>query len=238
MVTSRSPAARIVVEGLTKRYQEGDQTRTVLNQLEAVFEPGELVILLGRSGAGKSTLLNLLSGIDLPSEGRVCIGDTDLTQLTEEERTRFRRDHIGFIFQAFNLIPTLTVEENLLLPLDLKGTRTPEREAAILDLLEAVGLRDRADSFPDRLSGGEQQRVAIARALSHEPDLILADEPTGNLDVHTGQQVMALLEDLVRQAGRTLLIVTHDRDLLAHADRILSLREGKLWPEATVPSSR
>src|SRR5690606_33729689 len=197
-MSSAPPSAVITLQGVTKTYREGDREHAVLRGLDLTLEPGAFVVLLGRSGSGKSTLLNLISGIDLPSGGTIRYGDTDLTALSEQERTLFRRRHIGFVFQAFNLIPTLTVEENILLPLELAGRLgAAEREQA-LAFLDDVGLRDRADSFPDRLSGGEQQRIAIARALAHRPDLVLADEPTGNLDYETGRQVLDVLDRLVR----------------------------------------
>jgi putative ABC transport system ATP-binding protein len=214
------------LDQIVKSFQEGDSKRTVLSDLNAEIQPGEFVVLMGRSGAGKSTLLNLISGIDLPTDGRVVIGDTDLTQLSETERTLFRREHIGFIFQSFNLISTLTVAENITLPLELAG-RGDEEERA-LEVLDRVGLADRGDSFPDRLSGGEQQRVALARALSADPLLILADEPTGNLDYETGEQVMEVLTELVRDFGKTILIATHDRTLIDEADRCLTLHGGQL----------
>ncbi len=189
---------------------------------------GEFVVLLGRSGSGKSTLLNLLSGMDLPTSGEVVIGGKNLTTLSEHDRTLFRRKHIGFVFQSLNLIPTLTVAENILMPLELNGRMSREEQEEALRYLDHVGLEDRAESFPDRLSGGEQQRVAIARALGHDPLLILADEPTGNLDYKTGQHVMDLLNRLVRDKGKTILVVTHDRDLISLADRVLSLQGGRL----------
>ncbi len=213
---------------LSKSYREGSQERTVLTGIDLEIRKGEFVVLLGRSGAGKSTLLNLMSGIDVPSSGEVIIADTKLDSLSEEKRTRFRRRHIGFVFQSFNLIPTLTVRENVLLPLALEGKTDETAVEQAEHFLEAVGLSDRAGSYPDRLSGGEQQRVAIARALAHEPFLLLADEPTGNLDYHTGRKVMSLLHRLVRQLGTTMLVVTHDREFLEASDRILTLREGRL----------
>jgi len=214
------------LDNIVKSFREGDSERSVLSELNAKIQPGEFVVLMGRSGAGKSTLLNLISGIDLPTDGRVVIGDTDLTTLSETERTLFRREHIGFIFQSFNLISTLTVAENITLPLELSGRG--DEEARALEVLERVGLADRGDSFPDRLSGGEQQRVALARALSADPLLILADEPTGNLDYETGEQVMEVLTELVRDFGKTILIATHDRTLIDEADRCLTLHGGQL----------
>ena len=214
------------LDDITKTFQEGEHERRVLHGLNAEIESGEFVVLMGRSGAGKSTLLNLVSGIDLPTAGRVVIGDIDLTTLTETERTLFRREHIGFIFQSFNLISTLTVAENITLPLELAGRG--DEEARALEVLDRVGLADRGDSFPDRLSGGEQQRVALARALAADPLLILADEPTGNLDYETGEQVMGVLTELVRDFGKTILIGTHDRTLIDEADRCLTLHGGTL----------
>jgi putative ABC transport system ATP-binding protein len=196
--------------------------------VDAAVRAGERVAILGPSGSGKSTLLNLVSGIDLPDEGTVRIGGTDLTALSEHERTLFRRHHVGFVFQFYNLLPTLTVLENLLLPVELKGAVEPRDEARARELLERVGLADRSDAFPDRLSGGEQQRVAVARALVHEPTLVLADEPTGNLDEDTGQRVADLLDELVRAHGRTLVVVTHSRELAARMDRVLRMSHGRL----------
>ena len=216
------------LQRLTKTYPEGDRKRAVLRDLCAEFGQGEFIALVGRSGSGKSTLLNLISGIDLPTSGEVIIGGTELTRLSERERTLFRRARIGFVFQFFNLIPTLTVLENLLLPLELKGIAAKAGKVRAESLLDQIGLADRSDSYPDRLSGGEQQRVAIARALIHEPQLLLADEPTGNLDVETGAQIMQILGDMVRQAGMTLLLVTHSRELAASADRVLTLTGGRL----------
>ena len=218
----------LVLQDVHKVYQEGEAEREVLKGVNISIKRGEQVVLLGRSGSGKSTLLNLISGIDLPSAGKIFLGDDDLTQLSEDDRTLFRRRHIGFVFQSFNLIPTLTVAENVGLPLELKGSLGETEEKHVRELLEAVGLEGRGNSFPDRLSGGEQQRVAIARALAHDPLLVLADEPTGNLDYETGQQVMNLIDRLVQQIGKTMLVATHDQDLLERADRILTLQGGRL----------
>ena len=211
-----------------KSYQEGDRLHEVLTGTSVTISAGQRVAILGPSGSGKSTLLNLASGIDLPDAGRIVVGDTDLTALSERERTLFRRDRIGFVFQFFNLLPTLTVLENLLLPLELAGVADGGGEARARRLLEAVGLAPRADTFPDRLSGGEQQRVAVARALVHEPDLLLADEPTGNLDEDTGDRVIRVLEDLVARSHTTLVVVTHSRELASRMDRILELDHGRL----------
>ena len=218
----------IRLEGLSKGYQEGGHTRTVLYEAGAEFARGEFVAILGKSGSGKSTLLNLISGIDLVDGGDIHVNGQQLTSLNERERTLFRRQNIGFIFQFFNLIPTLTVWENVILPLELAGMDDGAARSRAETLLDAVGLLDRRDTFPDRLSGGEQQRVAIARALVHDPVLVLADEPTGNLDEDTGRQVMDLLDRLTRQAGKNLILVTHSNEAAAYADRVLTLHDGKL----------
>lgn len=220
--------AHIQLTKLTKNYKEGDKIRSVLDDLELHVQEGEMIVLLGRSGSGKSTMLNLVSGIDKPDSGEVIIGGTNLAELNEKDRTLFRRKNIGFVFQSFNLISTLTARENVLLPLKLKGN-SDEASSEIVDhFLNEVGLGDRGDSYPDRLSGGEQQRVAIARALAHEPMLILADEPTGNLDFETGSTILDILNKLVRENGRTMIIATHDRDICKMADRVLELSGGKL----------
>ncbi len=232
MLTSPPQAPLLQLRNLTKTFREGDTERVVFRDLQAVIRRGEFVVLLGRSGSGKSTLLNLISGIDRPSAGEVHIGEVCLTGLTEHRRTIFRRENIGFIFQFYNLIPTLTVRENLLLPLELKGSLGQGEERRAGELLEQVGLADRAGSYPDRLSGGEQQRIAIARALIHRPLLLLADEPTGNLDAETGRQVLDLLDRLARQSGMTTLMVTHSREVARMADRILSIGEGRLTESA------
>ncbi len=228
----------IELKNIGMRFQEGAgeriRERVVLQNLNATLEAGQTVVLLGRSGSGKSTLLNLIGAMDRPSEGEITVAGQALHALSEKDRTLFRRRHIGFIFQSFNLIPTLTVEENLLLPQELKGDLTAEGRRRALALLAEVGLEDRRGSFPDILSGGEQQRVAVARALSHDPTLVLADEPTGNLDADTGAVVVALLERLTRQAGKTLVVVTHNPELIGTADRTFHLRHGAM--EESFPS--
>jgi putative ABC transport system ATP-binding protein len=220
--------AQIELTDLHKRYREGDQLHTVLDGASARVASGERVAILGPSGSGKSTLLNLISGIDLPDAGSVRIDGVDVTALTERERTLFRRRHVGFVFQFFNLLPTLTVLENLLLPLELAESADAAAKARAMGLLERVGLSGRTASFPDRLSGGEQQRVAIARALAHGPSLILADEPTGNLDEDLGATVAELLDELVRAQGSTLVVVTHQLDLARRMDRVLRIDHGSL----------
>jgi putative ABC transport system ATP-binding protein len=216
------------LERLCKEFVEGDERRVVLDELSATFETGQFVVLLGRSGSGKSTLLNLISGIERPTTGDVAIKGVPITRLSERDRTLFRRDHIGFVFQFFNLIPTLTVLENVTLPQELAGQDGGEARAAGMVLLEKVGLADRRDTFPDKLSGGEQQRVAIARALAHRPLLVLADEPTGNLDEETGQRVLRLLLELTAAAGHTLIMATHSPEVVPMADRVLRIHDGRL----------
>ena len=226
--------ALVTISGLSKSFEEAGKTRPVLHDISVTFDRGEFVVLLGKSGSGKSTLLNLLGGIDAPSAGRIVIAGIDLTALSEHERTLFRRKHIGFIFQFYNLLPTLTVGENVLLPLELNGAIGPAFRAHAIDLLDRVGLADRHDSYPDRLSGGEQQRVAIARALAHDPLLILADEPTGNLDADTGRIVLDLLDTLTRQAGKNLVMATHSAEVIGYADRIFRIEDGLLNEVETV----
>ena len=216
---------------LTKSYYEGELRRVVLQNAHAEFEPGQMTVILGRSGSGKSTLLNLISGIDVPDGGQIWVDGQELTALSERDRTIFRRARIGFIFQFFNLIPTLTVGENVSLPLELNRVPRAEAREKAEALLDSVSLRDRWDTFPEKLSGGEQQRVALARALVHDPLLILADEPTGNLDEETGSQVLSLLYGLTREQDRTLLMVTHSQEAAAHADRVLRLTHGQLIEE-------
>ena len=215
-------------ENVTKQFQEGDKTRAVLDELSTTIRAGEFVAIVGRSGSGKSTMLNLLAGLDLPTAGEIWIDGTHISALNDRDRTLFRRDHIGFVFQFFNLIPTLTVRENVLLTAELNGWKDDKAKAQADKLLDAVGLLDRANVFPDKLSGGEQQRVAIARALCADPALILADEPTGNLDADTGAKVLGLLMRLAREGNKTLIMVTHSMDIAALADRILKLEHGYL----------
>ena len=221
-------APLIQLSGIRKVYPEGESERIIFEHLEASISAGELTVLVGRSGTGKSTLLNLISGIDLPDAGTVSIDGLCLTDMGERDRTLYRRRNIGFVFQFFNLVSTLTVEENLLLPLELNGIRGTRAQRIVRDYLAQVGLEERRHSFPDRLSGGEQQRIAIVRALVHDPLLILADEPTGNLDVHTGREILDLLARLTREAGKTLLMVTHSVEAETYADRILVLQDGRL----------
>ena len=218
-------AGTIKLEHVTKRYEEAGVERTILNDVSLEIGCGEFVVLLGKSGSGKSTLLNLIGGIDSLTAGDVQVDGKSITQMNDTARTLFRRNHIGFIFQAFNLIPTLSVLENVQLPLELGGKPNLKRAT---QLIEQVGLTHRMNAFPDRLSGGEQQRVAIARALVNDPLVVLADEPTGNLDTDTGKTVLELLDTLTRKAGKNLVMVTHSEEVVGVADRVLRLKDGKL----------
>ncbi|AFV75185.1 ABC-type antimicrobial peptide transport system, ATPase component [Thermus oshimai JL-2] len=222
-------------EGLTKRYRQGEKEVVALQGFTYAFPPGATAIV-GPSGSGKTTLLNLLAGLDLPTEGGVYLGETALHRLSEDERALLRLRHMGFVFQQWNLIPTLTAWENVAFPLLLAGWPLAKRRARALELLEAVGLLGRADHPPSRLSGGEQQRVALARALALEPEVLFADEPTGNLDAESREEVARLLF----QAGRdrTLVLVTHDLELAARAERRLYLKGGRLLKVEEAQGSR
>ena len=231
-MTHENPAAIVQIRNLSKTYAEGGITREILTRVNMDIDEGEFFVLLGKSGSGKSTLLNLISGIDVADDGEINVNGTNITHLNDRQLTLFRREHIGIVFQFFNLIPTLTVLENITLPLELRGIGTSEGARRARALLERVELVDRADAFPDKLSGGEQQRVAIARALAHEPDLVLADEPTGNLDEETGQHVLGLLLELTRDAGKTLVMATHNPEIVPLADRVCRIHDGKLMVTA------
>lgn len=220
----------VTVRNIEKIFRRGGQARPVLKGVNADFHPGEFTAIRGRSGSGKTTLLNLIAGLDEPTAGDIHYGDVNLTNLSPKERTLFRREHIGFVFQFFNLIPTLKVLENILLPAELASRKTEDVELRAYELLERVGLQGRAADFPDILSGGEQQRVAIARAVLLEPTVILADEPTGNLDRSTGAEVLQLLNDVRRDFQTTLIMVTHSHSLADQADRILGIDNGLLAP--------
>jgi putative ABC transport system ATP-binding protein len=209
---------------LTKEYQSGASRLAVLRDVTFDIPQGAFVAIVGPSGSGKTTLLGLLAGLDLPTRGTVTLDGSDLTRLDEDARARLRGEKVGFIFQSFQLIPTLTAAENVQVPLELRGDANAVARAR--DLLERVGLGDRRDHFPSQLSGGEQQRVAIARAFSNEPRILFADEPTGNLDGGTGARIVALLDQLNRESGATVVIVTHDLELAQHAQRIIRLQDG------------
>jgi len=214
--------------GLTRRYEMGESHVEALRGVDLSIAPGEFVALVGPSGSGKSTVLNLLGGLDRPTSGEVWINGTELGQSNEVTLTRHRREHVGFVFQSFNLLPRLTAQENVALPLMFSGVPEKERLDRAKSLLERVGLEPRLGHRPNQLSGGEQQRVAIARALVGRPALLLADEPTGNLDTTTGAEIMALLRALNQERGLSLLAVTHDPEVAAFADRVVKLRDGQV----------
>lgn len=216
------------IRDLSRSFREGQRVRRVLEHADADIAAGEIVAIIGRSGSGKSTLLNLISGIDRPDGGTIEFAGRTVSALAEPERTLFRRRHVGFVYQLFNLLPTLDVEENVRLVLELNGITGAVARARSEAALVEVGLGERLHSAVDVLSGGEQQRVAIARALVHEPALLLADEPTGNLDAETAREVVPLLRALARRRATALLIATHDRALARDADRILELVDGRL----------
>lgn len=216
---------------LSKSYVDADNERPVLCDVNAVINSGEFLAIRGRSGSGKTTLLNLIAGIDAPDSGQVIIDGISIHSMNERERAAYRRDNIGFVFQFFNLLPTLKVVENISLPAELGRVDQATATDRAMAMLEKVGLTDRADDFPDKLSGGEQQRVAIARALIQEPRVILADEPTGNLDAALGEQVLELMLNLARESEHTLILVTHSHEIASTADRILTIKDCHLVPE-------
>ncbi|HVT38319.1 MAG TPA: ABC transporter ATP-binding protein [Gemmatimonadaceae bacterium] len=211
---------------LTKEYQSGASRLAVLKHVNFSIPQGSFVAIVGPSGSGKTTLLGLLAGLDTPSSGSVSLDGADLTRLTEDERARLRGEKVGFVFQSFQLIPTLTAIENVQVPLELRGEGGAASRAR--DLMERVGLGDRTDHFPAQLSGGEQQRVAIARAFSNAPRILFADEPTGNLDGVTGARIVELLEQLNRESGSTIVLVTHELGLAQRAGRIIRLKDGEV----------
>lgn len=214
------------IKNLTKTYTSGSRSLTVLDHVSFNIEPGETFSIVGPSGSGKTTLLGLCAGLDRASEGSVILNGIALDSLSEDERAEVRNKHVGFIFQNFQLIPTLTALENVMIPLELRGEKGAKKRAE--DLLERVGLGDRKNHYPTQLSGGEQQRVSLARAFSNNPKILFADEPTGNLDEETSEKVEALLFDLNRDMGTTLVLVTHDLELAAKTQKIIKLRGGKL----------
>jgi putative ABC transport system ATP-binding protein len=245
------PMVAVSVARVSRAFQEGGRTRDVLRDVSLEAQRGEVVALLGRSGAGKSTLLNLIAGIDRPTTGRITIEGQEISAMDERARTLFRRSRVGFVFQFFNLVATLTVEENVRLPLELGGAPASVARAEAQRWLQAVGLGDRGAQFPDRLSGGEQQRVAIARALVNAPAVVLADEPTGALDAETGRAVLNLLvdlarnprspptpdrstseADLARRRPATVILVTHSEEVARAADRVLVLSDGGIATRA------
>ena len=218
----------IRLSNVRKSYLEGNICRQVLEDTSGEFPQGKFIVIEGRSGSGKSTLLNLLAGIDLPDGGEVIIDGRNINRLSERQRTLFRRKHIGFIFQSFNLIPTLTVSENLRFPLELNGIEGEQADFKVQEVLRKFSLSDREGSFPDQLSGGEQQRIATGRAIIHTPLMVLADEPTGNLDLESELQVLELLKKLPEQHQVTVICATHSNEIASIADEVYQLEEGKL----------
>ena len=228
-------AIAVETVGLSKVYGEGSTTVHALRGISLEFPDGEFAAIMGPSGSGKSTLLHLLGALDKPSSGRVIVGGTDLSGLSDRKLTLLRRERMGFVFQFFNLIPTLSAEENILLPALIAGEKAGKYSGRLDELLELVGLSARRTHRPDELSGGEQQRVAIARALVRNPDIILADEPTGNLDSTTGAGVLDLLKESAGRYDQTILMVTHDPRAAAFADRVVFLSDGRVVDEARDP---
>ncbi|WP_449061159.1 ABC transporter ATP-binding protein [Planomonospora algeriensis] len=227
-------APAVVAEGLTKVYGQGDAAVHALRGVDVSFATGAFTAIMGPSGSGKSTLMHCLAGLDTVSGGRVRIGDVELTGLGDKQLTLLRRERIGFIFQAFNLLPTLTAEQNILLPLEIAGRQADQ---VLFDrVVETVGLRDRLGHKPTELSGGQQQRVAVARALISKPQVIFADEPTGNLDSRSGAEVLSFLRSSVRELGQTIVMVTHDPVAASYADRVVFLRDGELVSELERPT--
>ncbi len=229
-----APVAAARAEQATKVYGSGDNAVVALDHVSVDFAAGSFTAIMGPSGSGKSTLMHTVAGLDDLSSGRVFIGDTDLTQLKDKALTALRRDRIGFIFQAFNLVPTLTALENITLPMRLAG-RKPDR-AWLDEVVDTVGLRDRLSHRPSELSGGQQQRVAVARALAGEPEIIFADEPTGNLDSTTSAEILAFMRRAVHSLGQTIVMVTHDPAAASYADRVVLLADGRIVDEILDPT--
>lgn len=234
MTTTTDVRAAVVARGLTKVYGQGDAAVRALRGIDVSFATEAFTAIMGPSGSGKSTLMHCLAGLDTVSAGHVHIGDADITTLSDKQLTLLRRERIGFVFQAFNLLPTLTAEQNIRLPLEIAGRQADQ---VLMDrVVETVGLRDRLSHKPSQLSGGQQQRVAVARALISKPQVIFADEPTGNLDSRSGAEVLAFLRRSVRELGQTIVMVTHDPQAASYADRVVFLRDGLLVSEVTGPT--
>jgi putative ABC transport system ATP-binding protein len=230
-IATTTPAIRAV--GLRKTYGDGEAIVRPLNDLSLDIEAGRFTAIMGPSGSGKSTLLNMLAGLDTPDSGEVIIGGTALSGLSDRKLTAIRRDRIGFVFQSFNLVPAMDAEENILLPMQLSGKK-PDRRV-FRRMVDLLGLSDRLHHRPHELSGGQQQRVAVARALVSQPDVIVADEPTGNLDSNAGEEVLSILRSSVDELGQTVVMVTHDPRAAARADRVVLLADGRLAGELTDP---
>lgn len=230
-----SNSSILSVKNLTKTFTSGNKQLTVLKDITFSIEKGISCAIVGPSGSGKTTLLGLCAGLDKPTSGDVILNDQKISALKESELSAIRNEQIGFVFQSFQLIPTLTALENVMVPIELRGIAYKEVEEKAIDLLDKVGLRDRITHYPTQLSGGEQQRVGLARAFIHNPDVLFADEPTGNLDGDTGAQIEELLFELNQEEGTTLIIVTHDRELAAKCDRIIELKSGAIISDTTSP---
>ncbi|WP_338054029.1 ABC transporter ATP-binding protein [Streptomyces spiramenti] len=227
--------AAATAERLTKSYGTGETRVVALDQVSVRFEAGRFTAIMGPSGSGKSTLMHCLAGLDSATEGHAWIGDTEITSLSDKQLTKLRRDRVGFVFQAFNLLPTLTAAENITLPMDIAGTKP---DAAWLNqVIETVGLSGRLKHRPNQLSGGQQQRVAVARALASKPAIIFGDEPTGNLDSRAGAEVLQFLRNSVRELGQTVVMVTHDPMAAAYADRVVFLADGRVVDEMADPTA-
>ncbi|MEW9533029.1 ABC transporter ATP-binding protein [Microbispora sp. NPDC049125] len=234
MTTTTDVRTAVVARGLTKVYGEGDAAVHALRGIDVGFATEAFTAIMGPSGSGKSTLMHCLAGLDSVTQGNVSIGDVEITRLNDKELTLLRRDRVGFIFQAFNLLPTLTAEQNIRLPLEIAGRQADQ---VLFDrVIETVGLRDRLKHRPNQLSGGQQQRVAVARALISKPQVIFADEPTGNLDSRSGAEVLAFLRRSVRELSQTIVMVTHDPVAASYADRVVFLRDGLLVSELRQPT--
>ncbi|MUL42642.1 ABC transporter ATP-binding protein [Streptomonospora sp. PA3] len=225
----------VAAHALTKTYGTGDSAVCALDEVSVAFARGAFTAIMGPSGSGKSTLMHCLSGLDAPTSGTVRLGGTDISRLDDRRLTLLRRDRVGFVFQAFNLLPMLTAEQNILLPARIAG-RAPDR-ARFDRIVEVTGLADRLDHLPAKLSGGQQQRVAVARALLHAPEVVYADEPTGNLDSRSGAEILGFLADSVRELGQTVVMVTHDPVAASYADRVVFLRDGRLADELAAPTA-
>jgi putative ABC transport system ATP-binding protein len=226
------PAAS--ADDVTKLHGTGPTTVLALDQVSVAFAPAAITAITGPSGSGKSTLLHCLAGLDRPTSGRITLGDVDVTGLSDRQLTRLRRDKVGFVFQSFNLVPTLNAEENITLPLEIAGR--PLDTAWLSELVEVLGIGPRLSHRPAQLSGGEQQRVAVARALISRPDVIFADEPTGNLDSRTGHELLSLIVEAVRRYGQTVVMVSHDPAVAAHSDRVVFLVDGRVADDLSDPT--
>lgn len=225
----------LIAREVTKEYRSGDNQLAVLRNVTFEIPQGSFVAIVGPSGSGKTTLLGLLAGLDTPTRGKIFLDDSDLTAMSENGRARLRGEKVGFVFQSFQLIPTLTAQENIQVPLELRGDRGADLRAR--ELLDRVGLGGRGHHFPTQLSGGEQQRVAIARAFANSPRILFADEPTGNLDGATGERIVELLESINTNEGSTVILVTHDQNIAGHAARTIRLRDGSVVEDTGASTS-